>query len=362
MKARCVAPTGAAATRYGEKPLYAEGLYDLGNGIHAWMVPNGSWGEANAGLVAGAGASLLIDTLWDEPKTRVMLDAMAPITAAAPITTVVNTHADGDHFWGNALLPGAETIASERAREEMDHHRPGSMRAFSALGAALECLPGRELRAAGRYFRAMCAPYDFATVRHRPARRTFAGEAELDIGGRCVRLVQAGPAHTQGDTLVHIPDARTLFAADILFIGSTPVMWAGPVENWLKALDAILDMDVDTIVPGHGPVTAKDGVRQVRVYWEFAVAEARRRFDAGLAADAAAWEIVTGDAFRARPFAAWDSPERMMTNVHLLYRQWAGETRPTGVAAKINIMRKQAVLAAALADARPAVMHGHSGL
>ena len=95
MKARCIAPSGANATRYGERPAFPEGLYDLSAGLFAWMVPNGSWGESNAGLVTGKGESLLIDTLWDPAKTHTMLKAMQPQLDDAPLTTLVNTHADG---------------------------------------------------------------------------------------------------------------------------------------------------------------------------------------------------------------------------------------------------------------------------
>ena len=98
--------TGAERTRYGEIPKYAEGLYDLGHELYAWLVPNGSWGESNAGLIVGAGQSLLVDTLWDVKYTRSMLDAMQPLLESDPLTYVVNTHADGDHFWGNQLVAG----------------------------------------------------------------------------------------------------------------------------------------------------------------------------------------------------------------------------------------------------------------
>lgn len=358
MKGRCIAPAGADITRYGETPTYAEGLYDLGNKIFAWMVPNGSWGESNAGLVVGAGASLLIDTLWDVPKTQAMLDAMGPQVEGAPLTTLVNTHADGDHFWGNQLLDGVDSLTTARARAEMAHHRPGAMLAFERLGRFLCLLPGKNQRATGHYFQAMCAPYDYASVTHTPAAQEFAGSHDLDIGGRQVRLIEVGPAHTQGDLLVHVPDAKTLFAADILFIGSTPVMWAGPVTNWLKALDMILDMDVETIIPGHGPVTDKDGVAQVKAYWEFARQAARNCYDAGMKPVHAAASIVSSEAFQAQPWASWDSPERMMTNVHLLYREFTGNSAPLSLFEKINVMRHQAILADKMPAARPLAMHG----
>ena len=358
MKGRCIAPAEADITRYGEQPAYTEGLYDLGNGIFAWMVPNGSWGESNAGLVVGEGASLLIDTLWDVPKTQAMLDAMEPQLKGARLTTLVNTHADGDHFWGNQLLAGINSLTTARARAEMAHHKPASLLAFKRLGAFLSLLPGRNLRAAGHYFQAMCAPYDFASVTHTPAAHDFTGSHDLDIGGRQVRLIEVGPAHTQGDLLVHVPDAKALFAADILFIGSTPVMWAGPVTNWLKALDMILDMDLETIIPGHGPVTDKNGVAQVKAYWEFAQDTARECYDTGMKPVQAATSIVESQAFRAQPWAQWDSPERMMTNVHLLSREFAANNAPLSLFEKINVMRHQAVLAHKMPEARPLTMHG----
>ena len=62
-----------------------------------------------------------------------------------------------------------------------------------------------------------------------------------------------GPAHTAGDVLVEVPDAAVVFTGDILFDGGHPIVWAGPVANWVAACERILAMDVDTVVPGHGP-------------------------------------------------------------------------------------------------------------
>ncbi|MGE0611763.1 MAG: MBL fold metallo-hydrolase, partial [Hyphomicrobiales bacterium] len=239
MSFQCIAPTGARRTRFGEHPRYAEGLYDLGGNAYAWMVPNGSWGESNAGLVVGGGQSLLIDTLWDPLLTDAMLQAMEPLTRAAPVAILVNTHADGDHFWGNQRLPKADSITSEAARREMRRHRPGAMLSFGRLGRMLKGLPFRRARRVGQYFAAMCAPYAFAQVVHMPAKRGFSGRLALDVGGRAVHLIEVGPAHTEGDLVVHVPDASLVYTGDVLFVGSTPVMWAGPLSNWLAGLDRI---------------------------------------------------------------------------------------------------------------------------
>lgn len=354
---RCIAPTGAKKTRYREQPAYAEGLWDLGNSLYAWMVPNGSWGESNSGLVVGGEQSLLIDTLWDIRHTQTMLDAMAPILRRAPLEMLVNTHADGDHFWGNQLIEQhVVSITSDAARAEMDHHKPRSMIAFGKLGKYLRQMPMGRIKRVGHWFETLCHPYAFHEVEHTPALETFSGTIWREVGGRQVQLIEVGPAHTRGDLMVYVPDAKTLFAGDILFIGSTPVMWAGPVENWLKALDLILDLDVETIVPGHGPITDKNGVHAVKTYWEFVTDASRKHFDKGASAHRAAHDIVSSAEFGAFDFADWDSPERIMTNVHLLYRQFKGKKAHMSVASKINLMRKQALLAHKLPHASPSVM------
>jgi cyclase len=354
---KCIAPTGAKKTRFREAPAYQEGLWDLGQSIYAWMVPNGSWGESNAGLIVGDGQSMLVDTLWDVRHTRTMLDAMTPVLRKAPLQTLVNTHADGDHFWGNQLVEDhVETITSHAARKEMDLHKPRSMIAFGRLGKYLRQMPVRPASRVGHWFETMCVPYAFNEVEHTPAVETFSGTVWKDVGGRQVQLIEVGPAHTHGDLMVYVPDAKTLFAGDILFIGSTPVMWAGPVENWLKALDLILDLDVETIVPGHGPITGKDGVRMVKTYWEYVRGAAQRFFDQKVTAYKAAYRIIASEDFAKLPFSRWDSPERMMTNVHLLYRHLKGKNGDMSVPAKVNLMRKQALLAHWLPHARPAMM------
>ena len=58
-------------------------------------------------------------------------------------------------------------------------------------------------------------------------------------------LVEVGPAHTKGDVFVHVPSSRVVFSGDILFAGSHPIMWQGPVENWIRACDRLLALDVD---------------------------------------------------------------------------------------------------------------------
>ena len=102
-----------------------------------YLQPAGGWGWSNAGLVVGDGASLLVDTLFDQKLTAAMLSSMAPHTAAAPITTLVNTHANGDHCYGNQLVANAEIIASTHAAEEMKREQPTLLANFMKAAPGL---------------------------------------------------------------------------------------------------------------------------------------------------------------------------------------------------------------------------------
>ena len=117
-----------------------------------------------------------------------------------------------------------------------------------------------------------------------------------------------------------MPDARTVFTGDILFIGGTPIVWAGPLANWIAACDLMLGMDVDVVVPGHGPLTDKAGVAAVRDYLAFVDAEATARHDAGIDAFDAAREIAAPRRRRRATSARWGEAGRIAVNVETVYR------------------------------------------
>lgn len=357
---KLVQPTYRQFTRFQEVPRYQEGLYDLGNNVYAWLVPNGAWGESNAGLITGHRGSILIDTLWDVPFTQDMLTAMQTYTANAPITRIINTHADGDHFFGNSLLPHAECIASEAAVAEMQQTQPQAMLLFKRLGHWLSRLPFKEAQQSGYYFQALCAPYAFESVQHQPASPSISGSTTLHLNAREIRVISLGEAHTRGDAMIYLPDNHVLFAGDILFIGVTPVMWAGPFDHVLRAIDQILTLDARIIVPGHGPLTTKAGVRQVRDYWTWLFAQVSERFERGISPRAAAAEIALSPEFQQHPWSTWSCPERILTNTHVMYRHLNGNRTPLNTLGKIRVLYQQAILAHQLAAMTPACMVKHT--
>ena len=305
---------------------YTHGLKDIGNGLYAWLQPDGGWGWSNAGLIVDGDQSLLVDTLFDMHLTRDMLDAMADASGvrAEAIGTIVNTHANGDHCHGNGCCPHAEIIASDASAKEMAEVPPAMLAQFKKMGA--------QLGPAGTYFADIFAPFDFEGVQERAPTQTFTGKMDLKVGDKAVELIEVGPAHTAGDVLVHVPDDKTVFTGDILFIDGTPLMWAGPVSNWIGACEKICAMDVDVIVPGHGPITDKAGVRRVADYLRYVDTEARKRYETGMSARDAALDIALGD------YASWGDAERIAVNVDSLYREYRGDGVVTPVIELFGLM------------------------
>ena len=143
----------------------------------------------------------------------------------------------------------------------------------------------------------------------------------LDVGGQgVVELIEVGPAHTAGDAYAIVPDAGVIYTGDILFVGGTPIVWAGPLSNWVAACDLMLATDADVIVPGHGPITDKAGVTAVRDYLVFVEQEATARHTAGLDAFDAARDIAAAIG-ASEHFGSLGEFGRIAVNVEAVYRQ-----------------------------------------
>ena len=307
------APAPARINRAPALVPYTRGLHQVADRVWAWTLPDGGYGWSNAGLVAGDGASLLVDTLFDLALTREMLTAMKPVTDRAPVTDALITHSNGDHTHGNQLLDGSvRIIAAKGTAEEIAHGMPPEMLAMTQtanLGPV-----------ATPYARERFGHFDFSGIKVRNADETFDRELTIDVGGRQVNLLNLGPAHTAADSVVHVPEAGVLFGGDLLFIGCTPIVWAGPIANWVAACDTMIAMDAPIVVPGHGPVTDPDGIRAVRGYLAHVAEQAEAAYRRGLSWAEAADTIDLGE------YATWLDAERVVVNVYRRYRELAPDT------------------------------------
>ena len=260
-------------------------LEELGGGAYAYLHSDSGWGHSNAGVVRSGDQVLLVDTQYTLPMTRHLIAALED-AGLPPVTTVVTTHANGDHAWGNQLFPDADIVASAATARSMPHDFPPALmqRLLSSEAANT---------AAGRYTQLHFGAFDFDGVVVTTPTTTFTGTMTLDIGGREVILREVGPAHSDGDVIVHVPHADLVYAGDILF-ADHPVMWAGPLERWVAACDAILETGATRVVPGHGPIVGPDGVELFRGYQQLVAEGLAQRFEQGMPYWIAAMDLPLG--------------------------------------------------------------------
>ena len=291
------------------------GLIQLSDSAYGYMQKDEGLGWSNAGLIVGKNGALLVDTLFDLPLTRKMLDEISR-KVGKPIKRVVNTHHNGDHCWGNQLVADAEIIAHRTFRAEMMKMQPEMTRTIMSAPAEV---PGMAL------LQKAMAPFDFSGIKLTPPTLLFDKCLTLYVDDREVELIYVGPAHTSSDVIVFLPGEKVLYAGDIIFRLCTPIGWEGTFGNWIAALDRIVELGPEKIVPGHGPLCGTEGAAEMRDYLQYIYREARECFDREVSEADAAKKIDPG------PYAGWTEPERIIFNVSRAYREFRGESLDTPV-------------------------------
>jgi cyclase len=276
--------------------------------------------DANSGLI-NRGGGVVIDTQSDLAHARQMIEMFSKVWSAMPKHVVI-THEDADHIYGNQLFEGAEIIAHrsvpERMKlvanpEEIQHllHGVANVTTRTALQAVH---PG--VVAAGLQ---LLEDYNFDGVELVLPTTLFDTRYELNLDGTEVHLIYVGPCHQVGDIIVHVPKERVVFAGDLIFRQCTPMGWVGSYEKWFQALDLIVKLNPEVIVPGHGPLCGIEGVIEMKAYLQYVREESKKCFDAELTSLDAAKRIEFG------PYGEWRAPARLFMNVERAYREFRGE-------------------------------------
>lgn len=287
----------SSATGFITPAQWKTGLKEIANGIFAYIQAYGELGVSNAGLITDRQSAMAVDALMVPSMTRRFLSAIKKVTRK-PVSRLVNTHHHVDHTGGNSLFKEAEIISHTHCRDEI-------VRTAMPAEAYKQLMP----RFASEYDR----------LKLSVPKVTFEDKLIFHQADRNIELRHLGPAHTFGDAFVYLPKEKVLFAGDLAFYYVTPMAFQGNVGNWIKVADRILKMDVETIVPGHGPVGSKKELRDMRAYLIYIRREAKKRFDAGMPAHEAARDVRLG------VYARWREPERILPNIMRLYQEFRDE-------------------------------------
>jgi glyoxylase-like metal-dependent hydrolase (beta-lactamase superfamily II) len=201
-------------------------------------------GSNSVFLVTDEGV-LVIDTR-QHPRAGQQLIAEIRKVTDKPIKWVINSHFHGDHTFGNAAFKaaGATFVTQKETARIMQKVQP------------------KEMARRVDYFKR--TGFDPKEVQLILPDVTFDNEMTIRLGGREVRLFYLGPGQQEGDTFVLFPHARALFTPGAFARHSMPnMLFTTSVENWLKLLDQVAAMDVDTILPGHGDVATRADVKEL---------------------------------------------------------------------------------------------------
>ena len=254
MKLRSIGLTILLITLFQYQTLMAQTkpeLQKIADSVYSYIdIAPGSPGNAfgaNAGVVVGQDAVLVIDTLTSSKEVESLAVQVKKITTK-PVKYVVNTHYHLDHSLGNSYFAdkGAVIISHAKCRD--------------AIAAS-----GDEILKDPTMFG---LPEDFwEGTRTVSPSITFNQEMTIDLGGITVKLIHSGVAsHSTGSIIVHVPEQDVLFTGDILFTDFHPYLGEGDFAGWEKTLNTIRDMNVKNIIPGHGPLSSNKDIDDMKNY------------------------------------------------------------------------------------------------
>jgi cyclase len=235
---------------FGQEAQAGEGLTKIADNVYSYVdirqgSPQNSYG-ANAGIIIGKDGIVVVDTLISAKKARQFIKDIRAISDK-PVRYVINTHYHLDHALGNSefVKLGAVIISHENDKKNLEKSGEATLRNYKNYGLTEKDVEGTSIA--------------YPSV-------TFSDRMEIDLGDQKVELLFIGPSHTSGSILVYLPDKKILFAGDTLFTNYHPFMAEGDLTGWFKTLDYILKMDVDMIIPGHGPISGKKDVGDMKEY------------------------------------------------------------------------------------------------
>ncbi|MFQ6076630.1 MAG: MBL fold metallo-hydrolase [Candidatus Bathyarchaeia archaeon] len=247
----------------------------------------------------------------------VAVDAQYPVSGAdfrrsigavtdKPVTHLLLTHYHGDHVFGNQAFEDCEIVAHRLLEEGMEANlkagwAPGNLEKMLA-----DIRRNRPERA-----------WLYEGLRIVLPTMTFEDRFVLDDGGT-VEMIHTG-GHTAGSSIVYVPEDRVLFAGDLVFAETFP--WAGDPsvdpDVWIDTFKMILGLDIETIIPGHGPLCDRSEVVTQLAFFQ----AVRREMQRLIAEGASMEEAVKHDGYP--EFYESETPERRDNSLRQWYRIWA---------------------------------------
>jgi cyclase len=197
----------------------------------------------NPSYVVTSDGVVVVDTAQLPTKAVAMREEAE---SHGPIRYVINTEHHVDHIFGNYYFKGAGTVIHHKGVAD-NFMLPTPL--LDPFDYAAEAIPMSDPDGADIF-----PARDVYFQDPNRARITFTGDCVLSVGDHTFNLIWT-PGHTPGQIAVHVPEERVVFTGDTVFSEVQTWVMASDVDQWVEALNTISRLDVDHVVPGHGPVT-----------------------------------------------------------------------------------------------------------
>lgn len=204
--------------------LASASTHKIGPDLYAYISDNDA--SANSTFLVSDQGILVVDTGLNAEEGRKLVAEIRKVSPA-PVRWIVNTHYHPDHRGGNSVVgPDAIVISTAFTRSKVEK-----------------------------------------STQEKSVNETVGPNGlVLYLGGHEVRIYHPGPAHTRGDLIVYFPDEHAIATGDLFLANSCPAMDDGDMENWIAALNQILTLPVEHIVPGHFELATKSELQRFRNY------------------------------------------------------------------------------------------------
>jgi len=296
-------------------------LLKVAPGVHAWI---GAGGDSNAGAIETPDGQLIVDTQQCPRLADAFFGALC-VNSQALLRTVINTHCHLDHTAGNSVFGFHPILAHEKTLAAMNAGlgpRTGDHWSISDFETKIRFLFGQNVLdlvpegdPARAWFEGRISAPDYDTVVVVPPTETFADEFTFHMPRETVHLRYFGPAHCDGDIIVHAVRAKTVFLGDLMFHGRFPWLGDCDLDGWIDALGHVLALDVEVVVPGHGPPTTLEHVARFRDMLMALRAAVARAVAAGVSEEAAVREVALPQYAHVQRYKEW-----MPIDVRAAYR------------------------------------------
>jgi cyclase len=296
-------------------------LRSVAAGVYVWI---GRGGDSNAGAVETPNGLIVIDAQQSRALGEALRDSLRA-SIGAPIRAVVNTHYHLDHIAGNVAFGDVPIIGHVKTLQALDRE----LGPFNAEAVTITDALSKIRMFFGSNFEELVAEPQrgwfiervggSAPMVVKPPTEAFADLMEFRLPADVLRLEYWGPAHCDGDVLVHLEKAGIVFLADLFFRGRFPWFGDCDLDGWIAALDRVLAMDVKTVIPGHGEPASMKEVMQFRHLLSAVRGAVRQALKSGASEDAAVAEIVLPDHAAMPRYKEW-----MPFNIRSAYRYLRG--------------------------------------